>query len=188
MHANFIHQRLHNQHLAGSSFSSPDEAVRWFGAVQAQDYPGSLWAIGMRVQNATESAVEQSIAERKIIRTWPMRSTLHFVPPEDVRWMLKLLTPRVIVRSQARYRQLELDDGVFTQCRKLFEKALQGGKQLSRDAMYKVLLAEGISTSESRGLHILGRLAQDGVICFGSRQGKQQTFVLLHEWVPEAKE
>jgi Winged helix DNA-binding domain len=188
MHANLIHQRLHNQRLIGSPFNSPDDVVRWFGAVQAQDYLGALWGVGMRVRDATEAVVEQAIAERKIIRTWPMRSTLHFVPPEDVRWMLKLLTPRVVARSETRYRQLELDDAVFTRSRKLLEKALQGGMQLSRDAMYKVLHAEGISTSESRGLHILGRLAQDGVICFGPREGKQQTFVLLEEWVPAPKE
>ena len=47
--------------------------VRWLGAVQAQDYLGSLWAIGLRMQNATEEAVEQAIADRTIIRTWPMR-------------------------------------------------------------------------------------------------------------------
>src|SRR5690348_13918884 len=109
MSADLIRQRLHNQHLADRLFKTPDEVVRWFGAVQAQDYLGSLWAIGMRTENATELAVEQAIAERKIVRTWPMRSTLHFVPPKDVRWMLKFLTPRVIARSQARYRQLELD-------------------------------------------------------------------------------
>ena len=85
---NLILQRLQNQGLAGASFQTPDEVVRWFGAVQAQDYLGSLWAIGMRMQNATEAAAEQAIAEREIVRTWPMRSTLHFVPPEDVRWIL----------------------------------------------------------------------------------------------------
>jgi hypothetical protein len=188
MFADLIGQRLHNQRLNGQSFQTPDEVVRWFGAVQAQDYLGSLWAIGMRTQNATEVDVEQAIAERKIIRTWPMRSTLHFVPPEDVRWMLKLLTPRVIARSLARYRQLELDDAVFTRSRKLFERALRDGKQLSRGMMYEVLNEAGISTRQTRGLHVLGRLAQDGVICFGPRQGKQPSFVLLDEWVPTGKQ
>jgi hypothetical protein len=185
---NLIHQRLRNQSLAGSPFESPDAVVRWLGAVQAQDYLGSLWAIGMRMQDGSEAAIEQAIAERKIIRTWPMRSTLHFVSPEDVRWMLKLLTPRVIVRSQARYRQLELDDTVFTRSRKLFEKALRDGKQLSRGAIYRLLEAAGISASDTRGLHILSRRAQDTIICFGPRLGKQQTFVLLDECVPSAKE
>lgn len=187
MHADLIAQRLHSQHLDGQSFKTPAEVVRWFGAVQAQDYLGSLWGIGMRTQDATEAAVEQAIAERKMIRTWPMRSTLHFVAPEDVRWMLKLLTPRVIARSLARCRQLELDDVVFTRSRKLFEKALRDGKQLSRGAMYQVLHEAGISTQQARGLHILGRLAQDGLICFGPRLGKQPTFVLLDQWVHSAK-
>jgi hypothetical protein len=30
-------------------------------------------------------------------------------------------------------------------------------------------------------------LAQDGFICFGAREGKQQTFVLLDEWAPKAR-
>jgi hypothetical protein len=33
----------------------------------------------------------------------------------------------------------------------------------------------------------LSRLAQDGLICFGGRAGKQQTFALLDEWAPMAK-
>ena len=183
-----IVQRLHNQRLAGPAFNSPDEVLRWFGAVQAQDYLGALWGVGMRVRDASEQGVEQAIAERKIIRTWPMRSTLHFVPPKDVRWMLKLLTPRIVARSRTRYRQLELDDAVFTRSRKILEKSLSNEKQLSRGAIYKLLEAAGIPISTNRGWHILSRLAQDAVICFGPRQGKQLTFVLLEEWVPPAKE
>jgi len=51
-----------------------------------------------------------------------------------------------------------------------------------------VLEGGRISATAGRGLHILSRLAQDGIICFGPRQAKQQTFVLLDEWVPAAKE
>jgi len=99
--------------------------VRWLGAVQAQDYLGSLWAIGLRMQNATEEAVEQAIADRTIIRTWPMRGTLHFVAATDVRWMLTLLTPRVVANCRWRLEQLELDPGVFARGRKAFMSALR---------------------------------------------------------------
>jgi hypothetical protein len=34
---------------------------------------------------------------------------------------------------------------------------------------------------------VLWRLAHDGLLCFGPREGKQQTFVLFEEWLPEAK-
>jgi hypothetical protein len=50
--------------------------------------------------------------------------------------------------------------------------------------LYERLDAEGIATDKQRGLHILSWLAQEGLICCGPRAGKQQTFVLLDEWVP----
>src|SRR5690606_15671899 len=85
------------------------------------------------------------------------------------------------------YRQLELDDANFRAARKTVERALGGGKQMSRPAIYKLLDAAGVSTEGQRGIHILGWLAMRGVICFGVREGKQQTFALLDEWVPDAR-
>jgi len=184
---NIARHRLCSQHIAGSGLEKPSDVVRWLGAVQAQDYLGSLLAIVLRMQNATEEAVEQAIADRTIIRTWPMRGTLHFVTATDVRWMLTLLTPRVVANSRWRRKQLELDAGVFARSRKAFMSALLGGRHLSRNAMYKALEAAGIATAAGRGLHILGHLAQEGLICFGARQAKQPTFALLDEWAPAAK-
>jgi len=53
--------------------------------------------------------------------------------------------------------------------------------------MYALLETAGISTAGQRGIHILWRLALDGVICFAVREGRQQTFALLEEWAPKAK-
>ncbi len=78
-------RRLRAQRLTGPGFAAPADVVRWFGAVQAQDYYGALWAVGQRCANATEASVEQAIADRAIVRTWPLRGTLHFVAAEDVR-------------------------------------------------------------------------------------------------------
>lgn len=161
--------------------------MRWLGAVQAQDYLGSLWAIGLRLTLSTEATLEKAIADRTILRTWPMRGTLHFVAADDARWMLKHLTPRVIARCATLYKQSELDSKIFIKSKKLFINALQGGKQLTRPEMYQVLERSKISTSGQRGLHILAHLAQEGLLCFGTRMGKQQSFRLLDEWVPQSK-
>jgi hypothetical protein len=184
---NISHQRLHNQSIALPRFEQPSDVVAWLGAVQAQDYPGSLWAIGLRMRNAVEGAVEQAVANRTIIRTWPMRGTLHFVAAADVRWMLDLLAPRVVAGLARRHQQLELDELTFSKSRKLFVRVLRGRRQLTRTAMYEVLERANISTAGQRGIHILGRLALDGVVCFGAREGKQQTFALLDEWVPSVE-
>jgi hypothetical protein len=159
--------------------------VGGLGAVQAQDYLGALWAIGLRLR-AAETAIEQAIATRSIVRTWSMRGTLHFVAAEDVRWMLGLLAPRSLASSLGRLRALELDQAVFNRSRDLFIAALSGGKQLRREAMLELLASANISPGGQRGIHILGRLAQEGLICFGAREGKQHTFALLEEWVPQA--
>ncbi|MBI4790878.1 MAG: AlkZ family DNA glycosylase [Chloroflexi bacterium] len=184
---NIARQRLANQLIANSVFDHPAQVVQWLVAVQAQDYLGALWAVGLRTRGATEKEIELALANRTIVRTWPMRGTLHFVAADDVRWMLDLLTPRVIAASASRYKQLELDQPTFLRSRKAIVHALQGGKQLEREEMYQVLESAHVSTAGQRGIHILGRLAQEGVICFGARAGKQQTFVLLDEWAPQSK-
>jgi len=179
--------RLLTQGISAPAFRSPQEVVGLLGAVQAQDYRGSLWAIGLRMRGGTAAEVERAAAERRIVRTWPMRGTLHFVPALDVRWMLALLTPRIVRRSAGRLRSLELDDAVFARGAKVLAKALQGGGVLTRERMYETLESARISTRGQRGIHILWRLAQDGLICFGPRAGRQHTFVLLEEWITRGR-
>lgn len=111
--AALLRHRLHNQGIAGPRLATPADVVGWMGAVQAQDYLGALWGIGLRMETATEADVEQALADRTIVRTWPMRGTLHFVPAEDARWMLALLTPKVVAGSARRYSELGLDDATF---------------------------------------------------------------------------
>lgn len=183
---NIAYQRLNNQGIIKKEFSEPAETVKRLGAVQAQDYYGSLWGIGLRTRNCSAEQIESAIANKKIIRTWPMRFTLHFTSPEDVRWMLKWFTPRVISASAARRNQLEIDESVLKKSRKIFTKALQGGKQITRTGMYNLLEKINISSANQRGIHILAHLSMEGLLCFGAREGKQFTFTLLEEWVPPA--
>jgi hypothetical protein len=180
-------QRLQQQHIAQADFEKPEDVVSWMGAIQAQDYLGALWAIGLRMKDATETDIENALANRKIIRTWPMRGTLHFVAPADARWMLKTFTPRIIAKAAGIYRQAGLDKKIFTKSAKLLVAALEGGKQLTRKDIYEVLERGKITATNTRGLHILGHLAQEGLICFGPREGKQPTFALLEEWIPPVK-
>lgn len=178
--------RLHQLLVSRKPFTQPVQVVKHLGAMQAQDYLASLWAIGLRVSGErpiTEATVEKAASDRQIVRTWPMRGTLHWVAAEDVHWMLELLTPRIIRLSAGRHRELDLDQSTFKQSRSCVEATLAGGKQLTRQEMYNELQEAGISTEGQRGYHILVYLAQTGVICWGPRRGKQHTFTLLEEWI-----
>jgi hypothetical protein len=183
-----MRERLSNQQLLRPRIAAPAELVRWMGAVQAQDYAGGLWGVGLRTAKALEADVEQAIADRSIVRTWPMRGTLHLVPARDVRWMLRHLASRVLTRSAGRHRALGLDDAVFARSRTLLSRALAGGKRLTRPDAFAVLERGGVSPAGQRGIHILSHLAQEGLLCFGPREGRQPTFVLLEEWLPAAPE
>jgi hypothetical protein len=178
--------RLFNQQLTDTRFDAPGNLVRWLGAVQAQDYLGALWAVGMRLKKGVEEDIEKALEEKSIVRSWPMRGTLHFVAPEDLRWMLTHLTAKVIAKTASVYRKAGLSTKIFSKSGAIWEKELSG-KQMTRDELYDVLEKNKIKTSETRGLHILGYLAQQRLICFGPRRGKQQTLVLLDEWVPPGK-
>ena len=178
--------RLENQALARAWFRKPEDVVAWFGAVQAQDYLGSLWALGQR-SGATEAEVEAAESRRAIVRTWPMRGTLHFVAAADARWMTQLLAPRVIARNAARIkREVDVDARVIASCRDVVARELEGGRRLERSAIYEALEARRIRTDRSRGLHILGWLAMEGTLCLAGRSGKQHTFTLLEEWIPRS--
>jgi hypothetical protein len=168
--------------------ASPHAVVSRFGAMQAQDYLGALWAIGTRMRDAVESDVEHAIAERHIIRCWPLRGTLHFVASEDVRWMLDLLAPRALQRHRRRLeRDFDLDARALQRCSTVAERALRDGHALTRTELYAALERARISTSNGRGLQIIFALAHQQLLCFGARRGKQQTFVLLDEWLPPSK-
>ncbi len=186
--AAIAHRRLYNQRIVGPKFASPGEVVRWLGAIQAQDYAQALWAIGLRMQRPTVTDIEGGIAERTIVRTWPMRGTIHFVPPEDAKWMLKLSASRMIARDGRRLEQLGLDAAIIERCKELFYNALRGGKRLSRSGMMALLEDAGIRTGNQRGYHILWHTAQTGLICLGPMRDKEQTFVLLDEWAPNSRE
>ncbi len=188
MNTDIAHRRLFNQAIDGERFVRPEEVVRWMGAMQAQDYQQALWAIGLRTQSATVVDIEQAIVDRKILRTWPMRGTLHFVPAEDAQWMVKLSSTRMLAGARQRQAQLALDVITIERSQQLFYDALNGGKRIARPDLMQILEDAGISTKGQRGYHLLWYMAQTGLICLGPLERKQQTFVLLDEWVPQARE
>ena len=177
--------RLQSHLLAGNGLATPHDVVAHFGAMQAQDYLGALWAIGARMKSAVEADVERAIDERRIVRCWPMRGTLHFVAAEDLRWLLDLLAPRVLARHRSRLeKEFSIDAKTLKRCRTLTGRALRDGNALTRPELYAIWEKAGIATNASRGLHLLFALSHEQLICFGARRGKQPTFVLLDEWVP----
>jgi hypothetical protein len=175
--------RLHHQHIAQPRLTQPEQVVAWLGGLQGQDYPGAKWSIALRMPAATEADVVQTFDTGKLVRTWPMRGTLHCVAAPDLRWMLMLTSPKNLAGSASRRRALELDDTTLARCREVFTQALEGGKHLSREGMYAALAQANISTAGQRGYHILWNCALHGLICLSTSNDKEQNFALVDEWL-----
>src|SRR5919199_869691 len=132
-------RRLANHGLAAPIATDPAEVVRRLGAVQAQDYGGAKWAVGLRSRGLTDAAVERAVAEGSIIRTHVLRPTWHFVAPADLRWMLALTAPRIKAAMAYYDRKLGIDDAVARRSNDAIARALQGGKQLTRSELAAAL-------------------------------------------------
>lgn len=183
-----VQRRLYTQRLIGLKFATPADAVSFLGAVQGQDYLYSLWALGLRVAGATEASVEQAIADRQLVRTWPMRTTLHYVTAADARWIVRLNAERTLRSAARRLREEGLDDDALARARRIIIAALQAQGPMARPDLLMTLGANGVSPAGQRGYYMLWYYANEGLIAIGPRMGKQQTIVLLDEWLPPTKE
>ena len=184
---NIIANRLHNQLISRPTFETPAEVVGWLGAVQAQDYASAKWAVGLRMKDASDAALDQALADGTIIRTHVMRPTWHFVIPADIRWMLNLTAPRVKAAMSYNFHRLGLDASIFKRSNLALIKALEGSKQLTRLELVAILKQRGIKSDNLGYLHILLNAELDTIVCSGGRRGKQFTYALLDERVPLVK-
>ncbi|MCI0534660.1 MAG: winged helix DNA-binding domain-containing protein [Verrucomicrobiales bacterium] len=181
-------QRLVNQHIASGVFAKPEDEVKWLAAVQAQDYLGAKWSLGLRLRGMADSDIERAFNDGAILRTHLLRPTWHFVAPEDIRWLLALTAPRVHVANAYMYRKLELDRAVLKRSEAVLTKALQGGKHLTREELRDALRRAGIASDSGQRMGYLLMCAElDGIVCSGPRIGKSFTYALLEERVPPAR-
>ncbi len=185
--AHIARYRLQNQQITHPSLPTIGRIAAWMGATQAQDYTHAKWALGLRLPGARDIDVEAAIDRGEIIRTHLLRPTWHFVAAEDVRWMLALSAPQIISIMTPTDRLMGLDEAVFARCNAVIAHALKGGQQRTREELLAELEGAGIATNDFRANHIMMRAEQEGIVCNGSRRGKQFTYALLDERVPQGK-
>jgi hypothetical protein len=176
--------RLVNQQIAGTKFTSPKDIVVWIGAMQAQDYAMSKWAVGVRLPKSTDQSIEAAMDRGEIIRTHVLRPTWHLVSADDMRWMLALTAPKLRIGMKSRHKELGLTEVVLSKSRKVFEKTLRDGNHSTREELTSVLNKSNIATDENRASHLFVVAELDGLICSGATKNGKQTFSLLDERVP----
>ena len=161
----------------------PTEVVRGMLAMQAQDYAGALWSVGLRAASATRHSIEAVHESGAFVRSWPMRGTLHFVAAEDLPWMLSLTGERMVRSTAGRHRQLELDQVQFDRAEAIARDRMAGGATISRSELFAAWEHGGLPTTGQRGVHLLAQLAQTSVIVLVG----QYEWALLEHRVPSPR-
>ncbi len=179
--------RLFNQQIAAPVLKTVNEIVSWLGAVQAQDYYMSEWAVGVRLPGSTIETVRTAINSGEILRTHVLRPTWHLVSAADIYWMLELSAPQIKSLARSRDKELGLTETAFSKSNSIIEKALRDNQHLTREELVKLLAAAGFGNDNNRVSHLLMRAEIDEIIASGSIKNSKQTYALLAEWVPNKK-
>jgi hypothetical protein len=185
--SDLVPARLRAQRLTGAPFGSAVEAVRHFGAVQSQDYPAAKWALGMRLRSAVDADIDRAYDEGAILRTHVLRPTWHFVAPEDIRWMLAVSGPKIRRSLGSRYAELGLDGRTISRAHAVFEKALAGGRSMTRVELGRQLADARVSPEGQRLPHLLSSAELTALLTSGPRKGNQLSYALLEERAPKAR-
>lgn len=182
-----ISERLRNQHLTRPARRDPGQVVAWLGAMQAQDFAGAAWAIGLRAPGCDNGRVEQAFNAGLILRTHVLRPTWHFVAPGDIRWMVELSAPRVHAGNAYYYRQSGLDAKVLSRSCAMISRVLEGNRYQTRAELAVALKRARVPADGLKLAYIMMHAELDGVICSGPRRGRQFTYALRSERAPAAR-
>ena len=182
--------RLHSQQLINPVFNNPKDLVSWMGGIQAQDYTMSKWAIGIRLKAGNLQTVNEALAKGDILRIHVMRPTWHYVAAEDIRWMLKLSSRRIITANDsfAKSRGQDISVDIYNKANRLLEKALAGHNHLTKQEIDNIFKEGGLETNERLSNRFLIHAEAEGLICSGADKNNKITFALLDERVPPIQE
>jgi hypothetical protein len=187
-YSDIVRFRLFSQQLNDTAILKADDMVRWMGCIQSQDYNAAKWSIGNRIKGITSAAIDRDFNEGRILRTHVLRPTWHFIAPDDIRWILNLTAAKIRAFLTPYYKKHGIDTKHLTASKKLFEKALTGGNQLTRTELAGLLKKKKLDTRDIRMAFHLMDAELVGLICSGPIKSKQFTYALLDERVPVFKQ
>lgn len=153
---------------------SPLDAVENLAALQGQQASAIPWAIGVRCAGVSRARVEESFARGELVRSWPMRGTVHVTSARDHHWLRRLLRHRRAAWERQAL-SLGLTDALVERAAQVACDLLETSPQgVSRAELVEAWGSSGIDTvtasSSQDGLrrrHLIMRLHVDGVLTAG---------------------
>ncbi len=151
-------------------------------AIQAQDLGQARLGVRARAATVTEADVTAAIADRSVVRTWLMRSTIHLVAADDLRFLVREFGPMIRRRFARRWAELGLTPDLLARAEAVVPELLAGGPR-TRHEVADGLRSRGVAVGEGQApTHLMVHLAGIGLTCHADGD----RFALLADWVPGA--
>ncbi len=179
--------RLHTQHLTGPPAATEADVVGDLLGVQAENHAQASWAVGSRARSATSSSFAAAFDAGTILRTHVLRSTWHFVRPDDIRWLLDLTGPRIRPAFRTQLRALDRDAAALDRATGIVVDAIAQDGPLTRARLGDRLRDHGSAVDGQRLMLIAAHAELAGLICSGPLADDAHTYALLADRAPHAR-
>lgn len=178
--------RLLNQQLVSPQMSDVHTLVSHMGMVQAQDYRMMRWAVGIRMKHPSMRAFREAYDSGRIVRVHLFRCTWQLVPAEDLRWMLSLCSDKnkTAINGYLAGRGKYISDVEYGYANRLIEQVLTGHRSMCKSELVASLAKLGLSADAHTMSVYLRRAEQDGLICSGELDDRQNTYALVEGRIP----
>ncbi|WP_372594916.1 winged helix DNA-binding domain-containing protein [Actinotalea sp.] len=173
--------RLVAQHVAGPPLADPVTAARHLLAAQGQDAAGVVRSLAVRSRARSGQEVLDAYDAGTLVRSWPMRGSLHTVAAEDLGWLQALASGRPRAAAARRRGQLGLEENDVTTAERVSERVAVDG--IVRADLLAAFRSAGLPTDAGRGYHLIVELAQRGRLCLGPLLSGEQAFILADAWI-----
>lgn len=187
--------RLDKHHLlTRADRKNLSNVVSQICGVQAQVMSGAELGIWARVGNITADDVRDALwKDRRLIKTWCMRGTLHLLAADDLPLYVAALKTRTVYKSNPWLKGQDVTLEEIERITREVRKALHG-RCLTRIELVEEIVKRGSFGPRLRR-HLLsgwGALlhpaAHQGSLCFGPSRGKNVTFVRPDQWIRDWSE
>ncbi len=156
------------------------------GGVQAQVMSAAELQVAVRADCTVEDVRAALWKDKKLVKTWLMRGTLHLLPAEDLPLFTAAMHTHWVRTRDAWLNYVQMNESEFSELIDAIGQALDG-QALTRE---ELIARVGKSRSErvqavlkSGWGGILKPVARSGLLCFGPSRGQSVTFVRPKQWL-----
>jgi Winged helix DNA-binding domain len=161
------------------------------GGVQAQVMSAAVLQVVVRADCSVDDVRAALWKDKRLVKTWLMRGTLHLLPAEDLPLFTAAMHMHWVRTRNAWLTYVQMNESEFTELIDAIGQALDG-QALTREELI-ARVGKGRSERVQAVLKsgwggILKPVARSGLLCFGPSRGQSVTFVRPQQWLGSWRE